>query len=314
MTVGAVIPNWNRAALLSRLLGSMRAQTRAFDDVVVVDNGSTDESRTVAESAGARVIALDRNYGFAYAVNRGIEAMATDRVAILNNDVVLRADWLAKMLRIDAPFACGMVLREDDPSRIDGTFDLVTRGGLAWRAGSGELATDPRWRTEREIAMAPWTAVVVRRETFQRVGLLDETFGSYLEDVDWGIRCAVAGISGRYVPSAVSVHRGSATLGAWQPETVRLMARNQMLLIAKHYPRRRVWRYACQAVIGQALWGISALRQGCGSVWWGGKREGGREWRNWRRDGSGATAMALCARELRRLAPNAFWRIAAWLG
>ena len=96
MKVAAVIPHWNRAALLRTLLENLKVQTRRFDEVVVVDNGSTDGSADLAEQAGARVIRLDRNYGFAVAVNRGIAATDADWVAILNNDVTLDPAWLER--------------------------------------------------------------------------------------------------------------------------------------------------------------------------------------------------------------------------
>lgn len=314
MTVCAVIPNWNRATLLRRLLDSLREQERRFDEIVVVDNGSTDDSVAAAEAYGVRTIRLDRNFGFAYAVNRGIESCRATYVAILNNDVVLGRGWLDTLLEAEADFACGLLLDEADPSRIDGTFDLVTSGGLAWRAGAGERASDPRWQTAREIQFAPLTAALFQSSVFERVGLLDESFGSYLEDVDLGIRCGIAGIRGRYMPAATATHRGSATLGAWQPETVRLLSRNQMLLIAKHYPRNWIWRYGCSAMAGQCMWGASAAKHGQFRAWLRGKREGLRAWRNRvPADGSVGEVFETSARQLRELAPGWFWKVNAWL-
>src|SRR5579863_9596109 len=96
--VAAVIPHWNRADLLGALLENLKLQTRPFDDVVVADNGSTDDSAALAERAGARVLRLGRNLGFAAAVNRGVMETRADWVAILNNDVTLAPDWLEILL------------------------------------------------------------------------------------------------------------------------------------------------------------------------------------------------------------------------
>jgi len=63
-------------------------------------------------------------------------------------------------------------------------------------------------------------AAIFRKELFDRLGALDERFESYLEDIDFGIRCATAGLTGIYVPEAVAYHTGSATLGRWHPTTV----------------------------------------------------------------------------------------------
>src|SRR5690242_9388825 len=98
MKVAAVVPHWNRRDLLQTLLHNLAEQTRAFDEIIVVDNGSQDDSAAVAELAGATVIRLEKNLGFAAAVNRGIEATDADWVAILNNDVTLAPDWLAQLL------------------------------------------------------------------------------------------------------------------------------------------------------------------------------------------------------------------------
>ena len=89
MSVTAVIPHWNRRDLLLTLLTNLREQTRTFGEIIVADNGSSDDSIQVAESAGARVVRLGSNLGFAAAVNRGMKEsafftgkMALSRVSI----------------------------------------------------------------------------------------------------------------------------------------------------------------------------------------------------------------------------------------
>src|SRR5712664_3420980 len=138
--VAAVIPHWNRRDLLQTLLESLRAQTRPFDEILVADNGSTDDSAELAERAGARVLRLGRNFGFASAVNRGIAAADAEWVAILNNDVTLEPDWLAKLLdaaaQEDLWFATGKILQAANHQMVDGTFDEISRGGCASRCGS----------------------------------------------------------------------------------------------------------------------------------------------------------------------------------
>src|SRR5437868_6109135 len=98
MRMVAVVPHWNHSDLLSALLESLAAQQRPFDEVIVVDNGSTDDSAQVAQRFRARFIELDRNFGFAHAVNRGVQAAEADWIAILNNDVTLDPAWLAHLI------------------------------------------------------------------------------------------------------------------------------------------------------------------------------------------------------------------------
>ena len=277
--VAAVIPHWNRADLLGALLENLKLQTRQFDEIVVADNGSTDDSAALAERAGARVLRLGRNLGFAAAVNRGVMETRRAWVAVLNNDVTLEPRWLEILVaaaeREKAWFAAGKTLSASEPGIVDGTFDEVSRAGCAWRCGEGRQDS-PLWNQGRRIRIAPMTAALFRRSLFDRVGLLDESFGSYLEDVDFGIRCSISGLDGIYAPESVAYHRGSSTLGRWNKDTVRWIARNQVLLAAKHLrgqPR-------CPIVVGQLLWGLVALRHGRGLAYLQGKWEGVRAARN----------------------------------
>lgn len=261
MQVAAVIPHWNRRDLLAILLENIKRQTRSFDQVIVADNGSTDDSASVAEHLGARVLRLGRNLGFAAAVNRAIQAADSDWIAILNNDATLEPDWLAILLeqaqRENAPFATGKVLCQSAPGVIDGTFDEISRGACACRCGAGK-PDSAIWNQSRRIHIAPMTAALFSRGLFEEVGLLDEQFQSYLEDVDFGLRCAVAGRQGIYVPQAIAYHSGSATSGKWHKNTVRLISRNQVWLARKHFREQPL----LPIVVGQFLWGVLALRHG----------------------------------------------------
>src|ERR1700685_1242604 len=96
-------------------------------------------------------------------------------------------------------FATGKLLDAQARERIDGTFDGVCRGGCAWRCGHGRLDS-PVWNQPRCIQLAPFTAAVFRADLFRRAGLLDEQFETYLEDVDFGLRCAELGLRRLYVP------------------------------------------------------------------------------------------------------------------
>jgi GT2 family glycosyltransferase len=292
--IAAVIPNWNGAPRLEKALGSLAAQSRKPDRVIVVDNGSTDRSRECAQSRGADVIALDRNYGFAAAVNRGLDAVAEELVAVVNNDVTFERDWLERLLHGlgAAPFAAGRMLRASDPAKMDGSFDLICRGACAWRAGASRQDGD-LWRQPRGIGLAPFTAVLFRREIFSRIGYLDVAFESYLEDVDFGIRCASEGYTGVYVPEAVAYHEGSATLGEWNARTVRYISRNQLLLVAKHYSPEMLRRCGWQIATAHLLWGILAVRHGQGLAWLSGKVDGLRNYRSARRNMSADTAVKL---------------------
>jgi GT2 family glycosyltransferase len=267
MSISAIVPVWNGRDLLQRLLDSLEAQTLRADEMLVIDNGSTDGAPDLARSRGARVIPMGRNAGFAAAVNRGIREAKDDWIAIVNSDVELAPDYFEKLAAAAAPFATGIIL--GPTSRLDATFDLTTRAGTTWRAGSGMPDREP-FDTPRDITSPPWTAVLFRAEVFARTGVLEEAFESYLEDADFGLRCAGLGIRGRYIPEARAVHVGSASLGKWHPDTVRRIARNQIFLAARHPAAGQLW----PMFVGQVLWGALALRHGTGLAWLRGKCEG----------------------------------------
>ncbi len=301
---------------------NLALQTRSFDEVIVVDNGSSDGSAEYARSLGATVLELPENVGFAPAVNRGIEralAGGADWIAILNNDVTLEPEWLERLLA--APnndehvhFITGKILSAADHSILDGTWDEISRGGAALRCGSGK-PDGPYWNQRREIRMAPMTAVLFRAEIFNRIGTLDEDFISYLEDVDFGLRCLKSGLGGVYEPMAVAYHQGSSTLGQWSLDAVGKLARNQILLERKHFsgfPRLPI-------LVSQMLWGVLALRHGCLGAFRAGRREarnllsmGGetatREFRKQIRE-SEQTILAV----QRATGFDWFWRVYFWL-
>jgi GT2 family glycosyltransferase len=324
MTVDAVIPQWNRSDLLRTLLENLKLQTRRFDRIFVVDNGSRDNSVEVARAGGAAVLELGSNVGFAAAVNRAVARSGADWVAILNNDVTLEPNWLDTLLEsagenhVGKPwFATGKLLEAGNPKILDGAFDEISRGACACRCGAGKPDA-PFWNRARKIRMAPMTALLVRRRLFDEIGFLDESFGSYLEDVDFGLRCALAGCAGIYVPSAVGYHLGSATSGKWNPDTCRLIARNQILLAAKHF-RGQPW---LPILAGQLLWGLVALRHGRGLAYLQGKWAGLRLIRRiGRQRAAEPAAVGQIIRESerdlveiqRQTGFDAYWRAYFWL-
>ena len=278
----AIVPIHNRAQLLERLLDSIGRQTVPFAEIVVVDNGSTDGAGDLARTRGCRVIDMGLNAGFARAVNRGWNAAATEWVAILNSDVELDSRWLEFLTAGigDTAYATGIVFDANNRAAIDGTYDLVSRAACAWRAGHGEPAPAAGSRSAiSTIAIAPATACIFRRDVLDRLNGFDERYGSYLEDVDLGLRCLRQGFTGVYVPAAVAYHHGSATLGRWSPQVVRLISRNQLLLVARHYDQALFRSCFWPIVAGQLLWGLVALRHGRVFAWMAGKIEGLRDFR-----------------------------------
>ncbi len=312
-----LIPVWNGKDLLIRLLDSLSRQTRPPEAVLVVDNGSTDGAPEEAERRGTRVERLGANYGFAHAVNHGLGLVSTPLVAIVNSDVDPAPQWLERLasaVREDVWFVCGK-LYQPGSEVLDGTFDLVSRGLGAWRAGNGQRDF-PALNAPRAVVLASMTATLYRRRLFDRVGLLEPAFESYLEDVDFALRAAAQGYRGWYQPDAVAVHLGGGSLGRWHPDTIRRVARNQIFLLARHYPPSLIRHYGRSIGVTQVLWGLVALRRGGLIPFLRGKWEGLRRFREMRRRTDGSATQQVveeCERELMVLQEaggwDPFWRM-----
>ncbi len=320
-TVSAVIPTWNRADLVASVLENLKRQTRPPDRILVVDNGSTDGTRGAVERAGADWVGLATNKGFAWAVNEGIRRADGDWILILNNDVVLEPDWLERLLaaaqNANASFAAGKLLRAGSGGAVlDGSWDLCSRGGYAWRCGY-ERPDGATWGTRRQIVLAPMTAALFHRRIFAAIGLLETRFESYYEDVDFGIRCALAGFAGVYEPGARAVHQGKATYGKRAARVYFLSARNQVLLLAKHYPARTLRRFAWPVLVGQVLSVAAAAKQGQLLPALHGKWQGLRQWSFFRNElpDEGAIEKTMTANEQeileiqRSIGFDIYWRI-----
>jgi GT2 family glycosyltransferase len=281
--------------------------------VIVVDNASTDGAAALAAGRGCTVISQSTNTGFARAVNTGWrEAPESEWIAILNSDVTLDPHWAERLRNAaaaDFSFATGTIFNAADRQSIDGTYDLLSRSGCAWRAGFGERPGPANAGHSSPIALAPGTACLFRRDVLEKLNGFDESFESYLEDVDLGLRCLREGYTGVYVPGAIAWHHGSATLGRWNARVVRLTSRNQLLLVCRHYDRELFRRCLWPIVAGQALWGLVAARHGAPFAWLAGKWDA---LRNFRLEGSPSPRLraflAASEKEIHARAADPYWR------
>jgi GT2 family glycosyltransferase len=242
-TSAAVVPNWNGRRWLPGCLASLAAQTRPFDQVVVVDNGSTDGSLELLgrEHPCVTVVALGENTGFAHAANRGVETAGTDAVALVNTDVELDPAWHERMFgalerepRAGA-VACKMV-DLGDPGRIYDAGDFLRRDGVAEQRGRFER-DDGRFDSPGAAFSACAGAALYRRAALLQAGGFDERYFAYLEDVELGLRLGLAGWECLYEP-ALARHAGEGSAAALGCGALAWVERNTLLLVARHFPPR----------------------------------------------------------------------------
>src|SRR4051794_40647970 len=280
--VAVAIPTWNGRELLARLLPTLAAQSFTDARTIVVDNGS--EDGTVEwlqrEWPDVEVIALDRNIGFAPAVNLGIEHASEEYVALLNNDMELDPGWLGGLMEaLDTDAALGSACPKQrsgrDRARLDGAGDELAWTGGARRRGIGELDRGQYDHAE-DMFSACGGAAVYRAAALRAVGPFDASFFAYLEDVDWGLRAQLAGWRARYVPEALVYHLGGATSGRIPERERYLVARNHVTFVLKTFPGPWLVRFSplIAAELVRAL--VSAARHGHGRAVLRGWRDAAR--------------------------------------
>lgn len=241
-----IVVNWNRKELLRACLESLRRQTDAAFETVVVDNGSMDGSPDMAEREfGARVIRNRENRGFCAANNQGIAAANGEFVALLNNDAEAQPGWLASLLRAcsqaaDVGMAASKVLVLEDPRLIDKAGHLIFPDGQNRGRGTGEVDRG-QYDAEDEVLWPDGCAAMYRKEMLDRIGGFDEDFFAYGDDAELGLRARIAGWRCIYTPRAVVWHHRGSTLGKGSQHRLELIERNRLLLALKLFPWSLLW-------------------------------------------------------------------------
>jgi len=250
--ISVVIPNLNGERLLPMCLNSLRTQTFKDFEVIVVDNGSSDSSlKLLAESyPDVRVVALDKNYGFAFAVNRGIEAGFGEFICLLNNDIDLDPKWMQAMYEALGEHpeagACGpKMMRYWERERINVLGIRLNSNGDVEIVGAGEEDRG-QYDEVRYVFGVNAGASMYRRRMFDDVGLFDEAFFASFEDVDLSFRAQLAGYKALYVPKSVAYHMVGATIKKRKYQPTYLNNRNALLFFWKDMPgeliRKNFWR------------------------------------------------------------------------
>lgn len=255
--IDIIIPNYNGAALLPTCLDALRAQTRRDFCVVVVDDGSSDDSIQLLERRypEVQVIALARNSGLAIAVNAGIEATGGEYVVLLNNDTEVHPRWLEYLVgaleRYPAyAFAASKLLLFDRRDHIHSAGDYYSPDGVPGSRGVWQRDVGQYDATE-EVFGPCAGAAAYRRSALEELAehgrVFDEDLVMYCEDVDLNVRARLRGMRTIYVPRAVVYHRLSATGGGALASYY--CGRNFMLVWAKNMPAAQARRY-----VGRLVW------------------------------------------------------------
>ena len=254
--VAIVILNWNGAALMERFLPSVvRYSPEEMAEVVVADNGSTDDSLALLAEKfpSVRVVRFDRNYGFAEGYNRALQQIDTPYAVLLNSDVEVTPGWLeAPLRRLDASPEVAAVQPKLLAEQARDQFEYAgAAGGFMDKYGYPfcrgrifqEIETDRgQYDAEADILWATGACLFVRTEVYRAVGGLDAKFFAHQEEIDMCWRMRARGYRLVCTPESVVYHVGGGTLNAESPRKTFLNFRNNLLMLYKNLPEKELHR------------------------------------------------------------------------
>lgn len=241
--ISIIIPNFNGEKYLRPCLDSLMGQCDEAMEIIVVDDCSSDDSMTVlSDYKNVRALQNEVNSGFAASVNRGIQASCGEFLLLLNNDVVVESDFVEALYRAihidEGRFAISSrMVRFNERDKLDDTGDFYNLLGWAFKRGDGNPIS--QYHKPTKVFSVCAGAALYRKSVFDEIGLFDERFFAYLEDVDVSYRALIHGYENWYEPSAVCYHIGSATTAdgnKYSPFKVRISARNNIYLVYKNMP------------------------------------------------------------------------------
>lgn len=279
--IGVVTVTYNSASVLPDFIRCLTAQSFSKFTLYVVDNASTDETMQLLEGCRdprVRVIANRQNRGVAEGNNQGIQCALEDgcgAILLLNNDTEFDEDLITRLaeglVEHDADMTCPKIMYFDNPERIwcaGGAFEL-------WRdCGANHIGYDEIDRKQydhvRRVSYVPTCCVLIRKEVFRKVGLMDARYFVYMDDVDFMYRAWKLNAKLVYLPGARLLHKvGGLTGGEASAFSIRYDTRNQVFFHFKHFGLLRSipWllhcqlRYVAKLAVGKKSWRWFRLKE-----------------------------------------------------
>lgn len=290
MKVSVVTPNYNGLKFLNGYFETLLIQSRFIEEIIIIDNASTDGSiEFIEEFIGSpnypidiRLIKNEENLGFAPAVNQGIKLAKSEYIYSINNDIELEWNALEEIIKAmdesidlgENPFSFqSKMIQHHNRSLIDDAGDEYTI--LAWTKKIGDGQPADGYDEKREIFSSCAGAALYRKSVLEEIGLFDEDFFAYVEDIDLSYRAQIYGYRNYFAPNSIVYHYGSATSGSRYNEfKIKLAARNNVFLIYKNFPMIQKIINFLFLFIGFSIKYLFFVRKGYGSLYLEGIKEG----------------------------------------
>ncbi len=242
--VAIIVLNWRKPAKTLACLESLSHITYPNAHIVAVDNGSGDDSvaRIRQHYPAITLLETGANLGYAGGNNRGIThalSHGCDYVWLLNDDVIVAPDSLSALIgvaqdELQAGFLGPMVYMREDSQRILSAGGLLRDGWRPQHQGIGEY-DQGQFDVIAEVDYLSGCALLVSRKAIEAVGMLDEDFFAYHEDIEWCHRGKKAGFKVLFVPQAKVWHPDTLRRDESSPLVTYYIARNSLLFAKKHH-------------------------------------------------------------------------------
>ena len=282
MKVSVVTPNYNGERFLKTFFESLNNDSELIGEVIIIDNGSSDNSKDYINKGTfnfpVKLIENSRNMGFAPAVNQGISNAKHEYIFSLNNDTEVKKGSIRHMVELisskeDIFSVQAKMLQYNNKDLIDDVGDEYNL--LAWTKKTGENHKSDEYTQVKEIFSSCAGAAMYRKSLLNELGMFDDSFFAYMEDVDLALRSRINGYRNLLCPQAVVYHIGSATSGSRHNEfKVRLAARNNVWVVYKNIPIPLKIINFIFLFLGFSIKYLFFLKKGFGSVYLSGIREG----------------------------------------
>ena len=282
MKVSVVTPNYNGERFLKAFFESLNNDSELIGEVIIIDNASTDKSREYIKANSfdfpVELIENNENVGFSPAVNQGIRKAKYEYIFSLNNDTEVKKGSVKAMVDLisssDEIFSVqAKMLQYNNKNLIDDVGDEYNL--LAWTKKTGENHNSEEYSDVSEIFSACAGAAMYKKSLLEEIGMFDDNFFAYMEDVDLAIRSKISGYKNLLCPDAVVYHIGSATSGSRYNEfKVRLAARNNVWVVYKNLPIPLKIVNFVFLFLGFSVKYLFFKKKGFGSTYLSGIREG----------------------------------------
>lgn len=247
--VAVLVLNWNGRTLLQQFLPSWLAHIPDYADLIIVDNGSTDDSVSFLQEhyRDVHLLAFEENLGFAGGYNRAIEELDYQTVILLNSDVELTSGWLDQPMQLlNSSPEIAAVQPTLRAQRSPKDFEYAgAAGGFIDRLGypfcRGRIFDTieedrGQYADSVDLFWASGACLIIRRAVYREVGGLDTLFFAHQEEIDLCWRLNARGWRIVSAPQSIVYHVGGASLSADSPRKVFLNFRNNLLMIYKNLP------------------------------------------------------------------------------